>query len=363
VKTKASQLFAVLVIIALLAGCAPAPAPAPVVVKETVVVEKVVAATQVPVKKALVPFGVQQSWKNDAQSAPLHVAMMAGYYAEEGLDVKLVEGGPGVNGALNTLAGRNGIYVGFEAGDIDLIPERVEGNMPFVIIGALMQKKPEAYITLAKNVPSGVKVDPSLMKGKKIGVGGAENYKLEALLAQAGLTLKDVTPVRIDVSSVQALSTGLVDWANGWVINQTFDIEQTGAKWEALVFADWGVPMHGNVMYTTEERIRKEPALIAAFVRATLRGVQRCIDDPEYAVQASLKLGGGYDTPEKARYVITGMNKLAVSDATKAHGLGWVDKERVMSNARFLNKYTGIPVPPNVDAFVDMQFVEAANKK
>jgi len=316
-----------------------------------------------PTPKPLVPFGVQLSWKNDAQSAPVQVALAAGYYADEGLDVHMVEGGPGVDGVLNTLAGREGIMVGIEAGDIDLIPQRTEGRMPLVIIGALMQKKPEAYVTLAKNVPEGATLSPALMKGKKIGVGGAENYKLEVLLGQAGLTLDDVTTVRIDVSSVQALSMGLVDWANAWVINQTYDIEQTGNQWKGLLFADWGVPMHGNVLYTTEERIQKNPELLAAFVRATLRGVQKCIDDPDYALQATLKLGGGYDTPEKAKYVIDGMNKLSTSDQTVTHGLGWVDVSRLKTNAEILNKYSGIPVPGDMNAFVDMQFVEAANKK
>ncbi|MFH1565819.1 MAG: ABC transporter substrate-binding protein [bacterium] len=349
VKMKRLNLFATLflVLVLLIAGCMPIPTTAPV--------------AESPVKK-LVPFGVQQSWKNDAQSAPLHVAIEAGYYAEEGLDVHLVEGGPGIDGVLNTLAGRENIYIGFEAGESNLIPKRSEAGMPLVIIGALMQQKPEAYITLAENVPENAELTPALMKGQKIGVGGAENFKLEAMLSSAGLTLEDVELIRIDVSSAQALTMGLVDWANGWVINQTYDIEQAGFEWKALLLADWGNPMHGNLMYTTQERIEKEPELLAAFVRATLRGVQKCIDDPDYAIAATLKHGGGYDTPEKARYVIEGMNVLSVSADTEEHGFGWVNKDRVLGVAEFLNKFTGIPVPNDIDQFVDLQFIEAANK-
>lgn len=352
---KARYLFLLLVILLILfPACA---TPTPEVVEKAV--EVVVTATPEP--KALIPFGVQQSWKNDCQSAPVHVAIMAGYYEKEGLDVHLVEGGPGVNGVLNTLSGRENIYVGIEAGESNLIPQRAAG-MPLVIIGALMQKKPEAFITLAKNIPEGAELSPALMKGQKIGVGGGENFKLQALLGIAGLTLEDVELVRLDVSSVTAITTGLVDWVNGWIINQAFDIQSEGFEWEALLLADWGNPMHGNLIYTTRERIEKEPELLAAFVRATLKGARRVLDDPEYALQACLELGGGYDTPAKGAFIIAGMNALVTSPATEEHGSGWVSKDKIMEVSVFLNEYAGIPVIKDIDSFVDMRFIVAANK-
>lgn len=357
-KRLTAALLTLVVLTSILGACA---APEPAIVEKTVEIEKEIVVTATPAPKELISFGVQQSWKNDAQSAPIHLALKEGYYEEEGLDVLLVEGGPGVNGVLNTLAGREGIYVGIEAGEGNLIPQRTEGGMPLVIIGCLMQKKPEAYITLKKNVPEGAEITPALMEGKKIGVGGAENFKLYAMLGAVGLRQEDVKTIKLDVSSVQGLTTGIVNWANGWVINQTYDIEQEGFEWEALLFSDWGLPMHGNLIYTTEERIRKEPELLEAFLRATLRGVEKTMEDPELALQAVQEYGGGYDTPEKASFVITGLNSLATSSQTEEHGLGWVDKSRIKDVGSTLNQYTGIP-EPDVDKFVDMQFIETINQ-
>jgi NitT/TauT family transport system substrate-binding protein len=58
-----------------------------------------------------------------------------------------------------------------------------------------------------------------------------------------------------------------------------------------LLPSDYGIDLYANVIFTTEEMIKTEPDVVEAFVRATTRGMQRAIQDPDAATKLTLARG------------------------------------------------------------------------
>lgn len=310
--------LAVLVVLVAVSACA---APTPV-------------AQPVPTVKALRTIGLQLPWRNNGENVVFHVAKKAGFFRDEGLEVNFIEGGPGIPAHVNILSGAQGIEIGAFASDGALIPLLAgDPPLPFVIVGTILQQHPLGFITLeSKLTPEQRARDltPADLKGKTIGVQGEQ--EILALLQKNGMTRDDVKIVTIAGENPADLLTQRVDYASYWVVNQPLTLKE---PWKALMFSKWGVPFYGDVIVTTRERLKKDPEMIKAFMRALNKAMTKVISDPAYAVKASMELGGGYETEEVLKRRIDLQIGMMQSSDTKTHGLGWMDPTRVEQSIKF----------------------------
>jgi hypothetical protein len=93
---------------------------------------------------------MQSAWINDAEFAGYFVGIDKGYYAEEGLDLTYLPGGPDVIPESSIIAGRADLSLTTPDTTIKAI---VEQGAPFKIIGAQYQKNPIGIVSLAKPDP------------------------------------------------------------------------------------------------------------------------------------------------------------------------------------------------------------------
>ena len=77
-----------------------------------------------PAPDAAETVKLQLKWKHQFQFAGYYAAIEKGYYAEEGLDVTLLEGKPGGNEIEEVLSGR----ANFGVGMADVLLERLKGH-------------------------------------------------------------------------------------------------------------------------------------------------------------------------------------------------------------------------------------------
>lgn len=320
-----------------LTGCAPPSVPLPS------------AAPPPPVHS----FGLQEAWRNNGENAPFHVCLKAGYFGDEGLDVTLVEGGPGIPAHINVLRG-DVAEIGCIASVGVVIPWVSEG-LPFVMTGAIFQKHPLGFVTLESKLTDEQRtrpLTPEDMRGKRVGVQA--DYELIALLQKNGMSADDVTIVNIAGENPSDLLTNTVDFASYWVVNQPLTLEE---PWKALMFADWAVPLYADVLITTVERLEKEPEVMRAFLRALKRGMQRAIDDPEFAFEASMEFSGGYDTEPILRKRIALQNQMMVSDDTEEHGLCWMDLAKVEEAVNFFAEQKQIRNVPETSVIATTEYL------
>lgn len=204
--------------------------------------------------KAADKVEILQSWFTNPVDAQLVVALKKGYFAEEDLDVTLIEpSDPSLPPKL-VAAGKSDMAVTYQpALQIDIaagLPLTRVSTLIAAPLNSLMVREDSAIETLAD------------LKGKKVGysVSGFEDAQLSAMLGSAGLTLADVEVVNINWAITPSLLTRQVDAVIGAYRNFEFyqmAMENTPAR---LFFPEeHGVPTHDELILVVNNSRRHDP--------------------------------------------------------------------------------------------------------
>ncbi len=213
----------------------------------------------------------------DVQFAPFYVAQSKGYYKDAGLNVIFHHGiVPDLIGSM--VAGKNDFV--FAGGD-EMLEARTKG-VQVIDVATIFQKYPVSLIVPADS-PIKTLAD---VKGHTIGVPGpyGSTYTgLLALLYKANLSLSDVKVQSIGFTQVAALLAHRVDAVMGYSNNEPLQLRDHGFAVRTFDVSDYQ-PLVSNGIITTEQTYRSQPAMVRAFVQATLKGVKDVIADPAGAL-------------------------------------------------------------------------------
>jgi NitT/TauT family transport system substrate-binding protein/putative hydroxymethylpyrimidine transport system substrate-binding protein len=220
--------------------------------------------------------------------AGIYQALEAGYYEENNINLKIIQ----PTSTADTLKLIDAGQAEFGIADgIDVGNQIAEGRDAKGIM-ALLERPPGGLITLAK---SGID-DPKELEGKTVGVTGvpSDNAILETVVSDAGGDPENIDVVTIGFNGVQNLENEKVDAFTGFIPADGVQVEEDGEEIKAFPLDEWGGPSYpGLVVFSTQERIKAEPALMEAFVSATIKGYEDAFDDPEAAVEALVKANPG----------------------------------------------------------------------
>lgn len=240
------------------------------------------------------------------------VAIKKGFYAEQGLDLEIVPGGPNVDGVAGVAAGQSAI------GQISSSPSVMlarGAGMPVKAIAAGYQKHPYAYYSLkAKPVRSAQD-----MIGKTVAIQPTGAILLRALLAKNGVPEDQVKVVNMGADMNQ-LMTGQADVVVGWITN-TNALKVLGEDRVDLMLWDTGIQLYANVYYTTDSELADHSRELAGFIAATAKGWGYARDNQEEAVNILVE---AYPNLDKASELETigPLMKFAFNETTKADGWG-----------------------------------------
>ncbi|MDQ3856077.1 MAG: ABC transporter substrate-binding protein [Chloroflexota bacterium] len=286
------------------------------------------------------------------QFAPFYVAAQRGFYREEGLDVEFQHG---IVTDLLQQVGAGKLTYAVASGD-EMLVARSQG-VPLVYAGAYFQKYPVVLITPRNAHITSVRK----IRGKTVGVPGpygATYTGLKALLLSAGLTEQDVTTKFINFTQVQALQRGQVDAAMGYANNEPLQLERLGVPVDTIgVWENTNLVSNGII--TNETNLSTHREQVGALVRATMRGLDAAIADPEGALRASLKY-----VPEAASQrelqldVIRASIPLWQSAASKQHGTGYSDPAAWTATLQFLRRSGAITKDVDLSGVYTNEFVE-----
>lgn len=206
------------------------------------------------------------------------VAQAHGYYEQLCLDVEYVPSFSTDNyplvaagAAQFASAGSFSEMVRFAADtDADLLTVLVKGNFPI-----------ETLV-----VRPGVGTSPADLAGTTIGVKGAMPAAVTVMLADAGLVAgDDYQTVLLD--GFDPLAHFAIDDIAGFPAhrsNEPGTLTRAGVEFVEITPADYGVPGSNGVTYTSAQFAAEHPTATEDFVRATLRGFEDAMADPEAAV-------------------------------------------------------------------------------
>jgi NitT/TauT family transport system substrate-binding protein len=214
---------------------------------------------------------------------------------------------------------------------------------------------------------------PADLKGRTVGVPGpfGSTYTgLLALLKAGGLTPNDIKMQTIGFTQAESLATGQVEVAMVYAANEPVQLRSQGSEVSTLMVSDYA-KLASNGVVTNIDTFRENPRLVSAVVRATQRGIQYTIENPEDAFNESLKQvpEAGGENKERQMSVLeetvkilepkegdpaanmpTGWTDVVVWTATQdfLHDAGIITKkgtvEEMFSN-RFIATAGGTPTP------------------
>ncbi|MGN6812598.1 MAG: ABC transporter substrate-binding protein [Thermomicrobiales bacterium] len=269
----------------------------------------------------------------DIQFAPFYVAAAQGYYADEGLDVDFKQG---LETDVLKLVGTNALSFGVASGD-EVMVARSQG-VPVTQVATWYQKYPVSVVAPEKANIHQI----TDLKGHTVGVPGrygATYVGLLALLNSAGLSEKDIQLREVGFQQVQALTQGQVDAIVGYTNNEPVQLREQGQAITTLNLFDY-VNLVSNGLVTNEQTIKGQPELVRKVVRATLRGLQATIAQPDQAVDICIAkyIPEAAGKRAQVRDVLMASIPLWQSQVTDQHGLGYSDPAAWTSSRDLLRK-------------------------
>lgn len=218
----------------------------------------------------------------NVQYAPFYVAEAKGYFAQEGIKVNY-NWGFEFDGVK--LVGANQADFAIVTGD-QILQARAQ-NIPLVYIGNWYNAFPISVVSLAeKNITT-----PQDLIGKKVGLPGlfgASYTAWRALLFTQNISDEQVRAESIGFTQVQALSQGTVDAAVAYANNEPVQLQLAGKQVNQIKTWEYA-RLVGNGVATNEATLKNRPQLAKGFVRALVRGIQDTLNNPDEAMQLTIK--------------------------------------------------------------------------
>lgn len=238
-------------------------------------------ATDNAAESETVSLTLALSYIPDIQFAPFYVAAERGYFADEGIDITFETV---FENESIPLVGAGELRYAVASAEQVLLA-RAQG-LPVVYVAKWWQDYP---VAVAVKTDSGI-ASPADLAGREIGLPGlygASYIGLRALMATAGLSESDVTLTAIDFTQVPSLANDTVEAVVVYANNEPLQLESQGYDVTVLRVADYA-NLASNGLVTSEAEIAEHPDVVAAMIRAMLRGLADTIADPDAAYEISL---------------------------------------------------------------------------
>ena len=226
---------------------------------------------------ALEAVTLQLKWTHAFQFAGYYAAIEKGFYEQAGLSVNLLEAAPGTEPVKIVVDGK----ADFGVGASSLLLERQAG-VPVVALAVIFQHSPLVLVA-RQNRPLQSVHD---LKGKRV-MFEAQSSELKAYLRQEGIN--DAALQALPHSfNTRDLIEGRVDGMTAYSTNELFDLDNAGFAYQTYSPRAVGIDFYGDNLFTTERQIKENPARVAAFRTASLKGWQYAMAHPDEIIDLIL---------------------------------------------------------------------------
>ncbi len=203
-------------------------------------------------------------WKAQAEQGGFYQALATGEYAKRGLDVTIIQGGPGVN--VPQLVAAGAVEMGMGSNSF-IVMNLAQEKAPVKAVAAFMQKDPQVLLA---HPDQGLNSLADL-KGRPILLSDASTTAFWVWLrAKYGYTDEQVR--KYNFNSAPFLADKRVV-QQGYLTSEPYTIEKTaGIKPQVFLLADEGYPGYAAMVLAPDSLIAKNPAAVKAFNEASAAG-------------------------------------------------------------------------------------------
>ncbi|WP_430008969.1 EAL domain-containing protein [Methylophaga lonarensis] len=279
------------------------------------------------------PVTLQLKWSHQFQFAGYYAAVEKGFYTEAGLDVTLRERNEHIEVTDAVLNGD----ADYGIAGAGLLAQFANGA-PVKALAAIFQHDPLVFISKAE---SGIST-PYELAGKRVMFNAnIGNYAiLHALLDDAGLRPDDFTMVPQQLS-LERFINDEVDVISGYITDQPFTLRQMGYAINIIDPRNYGLDFYGDILLTSEQELRNNPGRADRFLRASLKGWQYALQNPEEIIQLIVEKYHPGLSKEQLRYEARETRKLIRPDIV---AIGHIEPGRLRRTADFYHQAGHVPL-------------------
>ena len=296
-------------------------------------------------------------WIPGSVHGPFFIALYKGYYKAAGLDVT-IDRGKGSSEVVRQLAsgtydmGYPDIYV-----LMDFDAKNPQSAVPEVMMG--YEQAPASIFVLKS---SGI-ATPKELEGKTMGAAAFDaTLKLFPTFAKAaGFDASKVTIKNIEPALREALlARHDVDAIAAQMFNAMLELKAKGVDGDQVrvfMYKDYGIDLYGNGLAASRAFLKAHPDAVRGFVRATIKGVQDMVRDPELAVAMALKFEPLLNPAiERERLRLALACCIATPNVLKS-GFGGVDMARLKRTMTVVAAAYGLTDVPAPEQLFDASFL------
>lgn len=249
-----------------------------------------------------VALRVGMPWIRSDGFSPLYIGIEKGYFAELGLEIEMVPGGPGRDHLQTLVGGQVDLAITADGMNLPVFAaSRTNGDV--VGLASFLKKNPVAYLSLDDSVPQSessdreVKVEDFL--DSSIGVIRGRTHYVEFLVEHFNLD-PDRVKVRWTGSTPDALITGVVDHWAAWIIAQPRMLEKNGyMNWRPFFFHDLGWQQYCDIVVARRETVENDPEQLRRFLAGLAKAVDFYFEQPDEAAAITSRYATDVDySPE-----------------------------------------------------------------
>jgi len=222
---------------------------------------------------------IQFQWKHQFEFAGFYAAVEQGYYVDEGLAVELKEIGNDSDVISQVLNGKSDFGISYSS----LVSEYYNGK-PVVMMANIFKHSALVLIS-QKDI-----VLPSELKGKKV-MGShiaLSGTGIGMMLKHFDTDIKDLNIVK-NTHTLEPFINKEIDAMTSFITNQPHQLNKQYIQYNILSPTNYGSQFYDVNLFTSRKLYEKDPALIEAFNRASLKGWDYALKHSDNVIKLILK--------------------------------------------------------------------------
>jgi NitT/TauT family transport system substrate-binding protein len=313
---------------------------------------------------AQTPIRLLLDWQVQGPAAPFFLALDKGYYKAEGLDVS-IHAGTGSAQTLDQLTKGN-FQFGLADTNALVIHRDDPKNPPTKAVMMLYNASAYAMVTLRnKRITAPIDI-------QRKAVGLPDNPG-EELAWNSMVISNKIDPKVVNVDKIsfaereQMLIKGQVDAVMAFWFTTFINLTERGVKAQDIVtfkINDWGVRHYGNAVVANPEFMANNPRAVAGFVKATIRGIQDSLKNPNAAMDALMKFHPNTkrDT-EFLRLRLALENNFVTPEIRSTGLLGDVDMKRFAASIDQIDEVLKLKTKPTPATIFTAEFLPPPDQR
>lgn len=210
-------------------------------------------------------------WRAEAEHGGYYQALATGEYAKAGLDVEIIQGGPGVN--VPNLLANGQVELGIGSNSF-IVMNMVQEKVPVTAVAAFFQKDPEVLIIHPDDAVKSI----ADLKGRPFLLSDASKTSFWTWLkAKYGFTDAQVRTYNYNLAPFLADPRAV---QQGYVTSEPWEIQKEAHfKPQVFLLADEGYPSYAGMVLAPNALLRDRSWIVKRFLKASALGWNSYLDE------------------------------------------------------------------------------------